>query len=207
MQLIATPLNPVPYGGAVLRVPGEGPALRAAIWPSEGEANGTAIVMPGRAEYIERYFETVSDLRRRRFAVVVFDWRGQGGSERMLSDPHKGHVSRFQHYEDDAMRVFNTLVSGQLPEPYICLAHSMGGNVALRLAARSDCPFSRIVASAPLLAVHPKRLRVPEPLAYGFAQSMRAIGLGHRYVPGGREASFEVVEFPDNFLTHDRMRF
>ncbi|MEM1307635.1 MAG: alpha/beta hydrolase [Pseudomonadota bacterium] len=207
MKLIATPLNPVPYGGTVLRVPGDGPALRAAVWPADGEASGTVIIMTGRSEYIERYFETVADLRRRRYGVVVFDWRGQGGSERLLSDTRKGHVASFRHYEADVMRVFQHVVAGALPEPYIALAHSMGGNVALRIGARADCPFSRIVASAPLVAIHPKRIGVPEPVAYGFAQSMRAIGLGNRFVPGGKDASFEHVEFPENELTHDQKRF
>ena len=33
---------------------------------------------------IEKYFEVVGELRRRGFAVAVLDWRGQGGSSRLL---------------------------------------------------------------------------------------------------------------------------
>ena len=49
----------------------------------------------GRAEFIEKYFETVRELRARGFAVATIDWRGQGGSERALADPRKGHVGDF----------------------------------------------------------------------------------------------------------------
>ncbi|MEL6227883.1 MAG: alpha/beta hydrolase [Pseudomonadota bacterium] len=207
MQLIATPRNPVPYGARIVHVPGDGPTLRCAVWPAEGAAAGTVCVFAGRAEYIERYFETIADLRRRRFAVVAMDWRGQGGSDRLLPDRRKGHIARFQAYEEDARRVLSSIVIGQLPEPYIGLAHSMGGHVMLRLAAKPDCPFSRLVLSAPMVAIHPDRLGMPEPAAYSFAQTMRGMGLGGRYVPGGGPASFEIMDFENNPLTRDRMRF
>ncbi len=57
----------------------DGMRLRAAIWLPVGEARGTCLLMQGRAEFIEKYFETVADLLARGFAVVAFDWRGQGG--------------------------------------------------------------------------------------------------------------------------------
>ncbi len=39
---------------------------------------------------IEKYFEVVSELRERGFAVAVLDWRGQGGSARALPIRAKG---------------------------------------------------------------------------------------------------------------------
>ncbi|WP_204328396.1 alpha/beta hydrolase, partial [Stenotrophomonas maltophilia] len=74
--------------------------LRAAYWWPTGRvgAKGTVCLLQGRAEFIEKYYETIGDLRRRGFAVVAFDWRGQGESARDVADPHKGHVGRFGHY-------------------------------------------------------------------------------------------------------------
>ncbi|MEO0800207.1 MAG: alpha/beta hydrolase [Pseudomonadota bacterium] len=207
MDLKATPLNPIPYGVTLADVPGDGPAIRCAIWPGEDAAIGTVVLFVGRSEYIERYFETIADLRRRGYAVVIFDWRGQGGSERLLPDPRKGHIATFRAYDDDGLRVLNGLVYDKLPRPYIGFGHSMGGHILLRLARRPDCQLSRVVLSAPMMEIHPTRLGVPERIGYSFAQTMRGMGLGARYVPGGSAVSFESLEFEDNPLTHDRTRF
>ena len=42
------------------------------------------VLLQGRAEFIEKYGETVGDLRARGFAVYALDWRGQGHSGRVL---------------------------------------------------------------------------------------------------------------------------
>src|SRR5205085_2153687 len=100
MTLISTPANPVPEGAVtgVLKTP-DGVALRFARWsPPEGR-KGTLLVLPGRTEFIEKYFEVVAELRARGFAVAMVDWRGQGLSERALKDPHRGHVASFAEYD------------------------------------------------------------------------------------------------------------
>ena len=87
-----------------LGAPG-GLRLRFASWqPVLRERRGTVCVFPGRAEYIEKYFEVVGELRRRGFAVAVLDWRGQGGSSRLTRNPLKGHVNDFAEYEEDKKR-------------------------------------------------------------------------------------------------------
>ena len=63
-----------------------------------GPPQGTVCILQGRAEFIEKYFETVGDLLLRGFAVATFDWRGQGLSARRLGNPRKGHVRRFDDY-------------------------------------------------------------------------------------------------------------
>lgn len=76
--LNSTPDNPVPPGGILHAVrTQDGLALRAAHWrPTTRLVKGTVCLLQGRAEFIEKYYETVADLRRRGFAVVAFDWRG-----------------------------------------------------------------------------------------------------------------------------------
>ena len=88
MTLISTPANPVPEGAVtgVLKTP-DGVALRFARWAPPQSRKGTLLVLPGRAEFIEKYFEVVSEARARGFAVAMIDWRGQGLSERALPDP------------------------------------------------------------------------------------------------------------------------
>ena len=103
MALIATPKNPIPLGVSTGYIePRKGLRLRFASWQSVlRERRGTVCILPGRAEFIEKYFEVVGELRRRGFAVAVLDWRGQGGSSRLTRNPLKGHINDFAEYEDD----------------------------------------------------------------------------------------------------------
>ena len=79
----------------------DGVSIRFARWHPPPGRKGTVCLFQGRAEFIEKYFETVRDLRARGFAVATLDWRGQGLSERALSDPFKGHVGDFSEYDTD----------------------------------------------------------------------------------------------------------
>jgi lysophospholipase len=182
--------------------------LRFARWePTRGPRRGTACVFTGRAEPIEKYFETIADLRRRGFAVAIHDWRGQGGSARLLADPNKGHVDCFGDYEADVSRFMRDIVLPDCPAPYIALGHSMGGNVLVRLAVVQGLWFDRLVLSAPMLEISPDRLPVPPRVA----RILAAIGgmgpTAHLYVPGGSPVPAELKGFEGNPFTSDRERF
>src|SRR5690606_41612178 len=85
--------NPAPAGltSGILSTP-DGLALRYARVPATGRPlKGTVIVLPGRNECIEKYFETFSELAARGFGSAMLDWRGQGGSARTLKDVQRGH--------------------------------------------------------------------------------------------------------------------
>ncbi len=103
MDLVSTPKNPIPLGASTGFIEvRKGLRLRFASWQSVlRERRGTVCIFPGRAEFIEKYFEVVGELRRRGFAVAVLDWRGQGGSSRLTRNPLKGHVNDFAEYEED----------------------------------------------------------------------------------------------------------
>src|SRR5260221_10899037 len=64
-------------------------------------------VFTGRAEQIEKYFETVRDLRDRGFAVAMIDWRGQGHSSRRLQyfSRSEEHTSELQSHSDLVCRL------------------------------------------------------------------------------------------------------
>src|SRR5919106_345859 len=100
MDLLTIPQYPAPEGALVGTVrPSESVTLRYARWPGLSGRKGTVCVFPGRAEFIEKYFEVVAELRLRGFAAAVLDWRGQGLSQRSLRDPRKGHVKYFADYD------------------------------------------------------------------------------------------------------------
>ncbi|MBS0244189.1 MAG: alpha/beta hydrolase, partial [Proteobacteria bacterium] len=155
--------NPVPSGATVgFFKAQDGTLLRFARWDAtRGPRRGTACVFTGRGEPIEKYFETIADLRRRGFAVAIHDWRGQGGSGRPLPDRNKGHVESFQAYESDVYRFMKDVVLPDCPAPYIGLGHSLGGNIMLRLATTQGLWFDRLVLSAPLIDISKQRRPVP----------------------------------------------
>ncbi|WP_237478533.1 alpha/beta fold hydrolase [Lichenibacterium dinghuense] len=198
--------HPIPPGAVVSRVASEGADIRAARWPAPdgGAAPGTVLICTGRSEFIEKYLFVVAELRARGFAVVIFDWRGQGLSQRPLGDAHKGHVDRFSDYEGDLLAVVDQVVEPFCPKPLFGLAHSMGGAIALNAAADHPGLFRRLVLSAPMVEI----ARLP------FAGTARAVarlcrhgGLARSFVPGGRGRSLLFRAFESNLLTSDEARY
>src|SRR5438105_11808283 len=136
MKLVSIADNPAPEGAVTGSVTTrDGISLRYARWDGQARAKGTVCLLQGRTEFIEKYFEVVRDLRGRGFAVVTFDWRGQGLSERALADREKGHVESFGQYDLDLETVIGQIVLPNCSPPFIGLAHSMGVAVLLRSAA------------------------------------------------------------------------
>lgn len=155
VRLVETSGNPVPRNATcgTLRTR-DGVTLRFARWPSaRPPVRGTVIVLQGRGEFIEKYFETVNDLRRRNFAVLAFDWRGQGGSDRLLDNPRKGHVPDFGDYVTDFESVMQEVALADCPPPFYVLGHSTGGAVALLASYRMRTQIERIVLTAPLIGL------------------------------------------------------
>ncbi len=196
--------NPIPDGAQTARIEApDGVGLRAAYWPAERTSHGTVCVFQGRAEFIEKYFETVNDLRERGFYVATLDWRGQGGSDRIASNRNAGHVRRYADYDADLATFMREFVLPDCPPPYFALAHSMGGLILLRNAVIRGTWFERIMCAAPLVGFVEDG--TPWKLAIALGRIMRGIGLGRLKVPSGkydREAGF-----PGNLLTSDAARY
>jgi lysophospholipase len=194
---------PPAHGRAFFLTAEDGARLRAAFWPARGEPVGTVAILPGRAEFIEKYYECVGELLGRGFAVAALDWRGQGGSIREISDPRKGHVDDFALYGLDLAAFEAQVLAPSAPRPWFGLAHSMGACVALLASRRDASPFERVVASAPLIEIFAVgAARSPRRLA----AALDALGLGARYVPGGSPVSAMAKPFVGNPLTSDPVR-
>ena len=87
--LYSTPDNPVPERHIVGYFSArDGIRLRYAIFKcADPVAKGTIVLLHGRNEFIEKYFETIRHFTDLGFWVATFDWRGQGGSDRLLKNP------------------------------------------------------------------------------------------------------------------------
>ena len=186
----------------------DGLPLRTAVWPAApGGARGSVVLLQGRAEFIEKYGETVGDLLARGFAVYALDWRGQGHSGRVLKDTRKGHVVSYDDYLSDLALFLERVVLPEAPRPIVVLAHSMGGHIVLRHRAEHGPPgapyFAEgIVLSAPMVDI----MTTPAERALGAVLTVAAVsvGLRNRYVPVWSPFP---PPFDGNPLTRDRDRY
>jgi lysophospholipase len=205
MNLFSIPANPVPEDvvAGTLKTR-DGVSLRFARWAPPPGRKGTVCLFQGRAEFIEKYFETVRDLRERGFAVATLDWRGQGGSERALGNPRKGHVRSFAQYQIDLETFIHEVVLPDCPPPVFALAHSMGATVLLRAARAGHQWFDRMVLLAPMIALPGMRRSTT---TRSMVKTLRLMGLGSVYVPGGEAAVLQQRPFIGNLLTSDPVRY
>lgn len=153
--LAEVPSNPVPAGAEVnlLETP-DGVKLRYATFPKgDGPPRGTICLVHGRTEFIEKYFETIADFQKRGFAVATFDWRGQGGSQRLIANPRLGFVRSFDDYWIDLKTFHGQVLLPDCPPPYHLVGHSMGGLVALHAGMRDRMMFERIFVTSPMIGL------------------------------------------------------
>ena len=205
MKLISIPANPVPDNAVtgMLKTP-DGVALRFARFAPPAGRRGTVCIFPGRTEWIEKYFETVRDLRARGFAVAILDWRGQGLSDRALSDRHKGYVRSFADFDTDLETFMREIVLPDCPPPIFALGHSMGATVLIRAAYRGQRWFDRMVLSAPMIGI---AFVTSMAIAGGIVRTMRFAGFGSMYVPGRYPGVLDLRPYAGNILTTDPVRY
>jgi len=209
MHLVSITRNPTPSGAVFGMFKGyDGEPLRFARWEATvGERRGTMCVFTGYSEYIEKYFETVSDLRRRGFAVAIMDWRGHGESYRPINDPRKGHIDDFAEYEQDIAYYMRDIVLPDCPPPYNALAHSMGGHIILRNIAQPGSWFDRVVLCAPMVEMHPSTLRFPVQVVRAYCAIAMTLGLQHNCVLDDTPDGGALRDFDANQATSDWERY
>lgn len=156
----------------------------------------SVLLLPGRAEYLEKYNRLVDQLTAEGVTVVGLDWRGQGGSARELQNTQKGYIHDFADYMTDFAAIWPTLKQ-HMSGPVLGLGHSMGGHLLLRLLGDTPDFVDRVVLSAPMtdLAI----LGIKRRLVHALAQTLPP----HMYVPGGRSWRPYETDYPRSVLTSD----
>lgn len=200
------PGNPVPERAVASYLTArDGVQFRYARFAATGRPlKGTVIILPGRNEAIEKYFETIRDFSERGLGSAILDWRGQGGSDRLLKDPQRGYIDSFHDYARDLEQFFEEVVLPDCRGPFYVLGHSTGSLIALLSSLAMTNRVRRMVLIAPLLALTgiPLSTRSIHRLATGFY----AAGLGTMYFGGGPRPR-EAKPFATNVLTTDRTRY
>lgn len=199
-DFVLLPQNPPPKSAEIVWFEGVGGRrLRVCVAPALtfDAPRGTCIVCPGRTEFIEKYFEVGRELQEMGFAVVILDWPGQGLSERLLEDEKKGHIDRFETFMGALERGLEA-AGDKLPRPYVSLAHSMGGAIALAVIAQKLVKVEAAAFCAPMWGFKARFFG----MRY-LVWAMKVTGRSGNYVqqPGPTET------FETNVVTNDRKRW
>ncbi len=168
-------------------------------------ARGTVLVIQGRGEFIEKYFEAAHELLKAGYHVVTFDWRGQGLSTRLLENRQKGHIDSYDTYLSDLGIMIDKVIKPLDTRPLYALAHSMGGHILARYLERDHDTIDAAILSAPMIDIAKNGL-----YRYAFLSLswiMVRLGLGHRYAFGMRDYNDDDRDFAKNRRTHDSLRF
>ncbi len=209
-----------------------GPAvrLRTATFES-ANPRGLCLVLNGQTEFIEKYFEVIDELRARGYSVVTFDWRGQGGSDRLLPDPRKAHIEDFAAYDQDLDTVICEVVRPTMSRlararsaggggarsadevrraegdtlNLIALAHSMGGNILLRRLHDAPGEFTASICSAPMLGIKPRG--VPWWIVEKIAARLNRNGPSREFVWGMAKRDQLKLPFALQIVTSDPKRY
>lgn len=200
-DFIRIPSNPVPAGGEIEVVEtADGAKLRTAFFPA-GNQRGSVVLLNGRCEFIEKYFEVIEDLRKRGFSVATMDWRGQGLSSRALPVSEKGHINDFGAFKSDLRYFIDKIVKPRFNGPRVLMTHSMGGLPALMLLNEGCDAFQCAVLCAPMtrLALSPAM----EIGARTLAGAACNLGWSRVSALGVKEHS---LQFEGNILTSDKRR-
>ena len=210
-QLLEAPLLEIhnfscPGGTAYFFPVNEEDNLRIAFWNLES-TKGTIILQSGRTEFIEKYYEVISEFIQRGYAVAMMDWRGQGLSSRISKNKRIGHIDRFETYDNDLIKVMNKYFISKCPKPHIGFGHSMGGCLLTSYFISSENLFDKCILCAPMLSVRANALsrRIVNTLGL-----LEIVGLGSfpmRRPSWDKENGWLEEPFEENALTTDKMRF
>lgn len=185
--------------GRVERVTGRHQRTASLDPPS---ARATAILVTGYLEFLEKYFEVMTDLAEMGFAVRALEWVGQGASARLVDDPELGYA---QDFGEDVADLTDFLRAVEGPGPRLLFGHSMGGMLGLRACHEAPELIDRAVLSAPMLGL---RTGWPAFALAAVARAMVKAGQGQRYLPGRgpwvADAAHLAGGDPD--LSHDPLR-
>lgn len=122
---------------------------------ADKKPKSAVVILAGRSEFREKYFETMHDLLARGHAVFIMDWYGQGRSERLSGNPQKDWNIPYETHLSDLNEFIHRHVRPRLPAhtPLYMLAHSMGGNIGLRYLEDFPTQFNVAALSAPMLGL------------------------------------------------------
>ncbi|QGN55328.1 alpha/beta fold hydrolase [Novosphingobium sp. Gsoil 351] len=182
----------------------DGHPVRRLDWSSAaGPPRGSLLFLPGRGDYYEKHLEALHHWVGRGWRVTALDWRGQGGSGRLGIDEATGHVEDFALWLGDLAAFWGAWRTDSV-RPRIVVAHSMGGQLALRAVAEDLIDPDALVLAAPMLGLAG---RVPGAAMHQVARIMAAWGDARRPAWKWKEEPGDKLAWRQRMLTHDDARY
>jgi lysophospholipase len=163
------------------------------------------VLLQGQTEFIEKYAEVIGELNTRGYTVATFDWRGQGGSQRLLADPLKSYVRDFAQFDDDLQSFLEQVVRPLSDKPPIALAHSMGAHILLRTLHDKPDAIRAAVLTAPMLAISTRGY--PGWLTRFVTALYSGLGFGGDFAWGMAARDPYLITFDTQLVTSDAARF
>ncbi len=140
---------------------------------------GALLFIGGRADFVEKYLESLCHWAGQGWDVTAFDWRGQGLSGRMLPQANTGHIASFEGWLDD-LSAIAAAWRGEAPEgPHVVIAHSMGGHLLLRGLIEARLTADAAIFLAPMFGLNGGLV----PARMGEAIATLACATGHATRP------------------------
>lgn len=205
VKLHPTSGNPLPRGAECVELlTRDGVRLRALRALPPGPSRGTVVIVGGRGDFMERYFETMRELLARGLAVAAIDLRGQGGSQRTEPEPYRDRTTSFEPFEEDLRTLIEGLVLPTCPAPYYALGHSTGAHVLLRALTKHNW-FARAVLVSPLVEIMYGPW--PRPIVNLLVNTMWFTRRHGWFLPGVHKKPMGRADFAGNLLTSDRRRW
>ena len=161
------------------------------------------LIIGGRTEYIEKYVELYYDLRMIDCSIYGYDHRGQGLSQRLLKNSHKGHVANFSDYVAD-LKIFIDSVIAEQHQRIIVLGFSMGGAITALHILNHPNIIDAAILCCPMFAIN--TFPLSQAIVGWFAEKAVSLGFGENYVPGGKGYTFN-SKFAGNLHTSSANRF
>ncbi len=203
---LASLTSPIQSAVETITTP-DGAKLRAAHWKAASPSTQpvTVVLLQGRSSYIEKFEETVKDLRKQGYDVWTFDWRGSGGSSRLISNSQKVYIDSYDTYLQDLDYMIQKVVKPQSSKPLVLFSISMGGHLALRYAQEKPDQIAGVFAVVPMINV----ITDPYPvwMARWMVSSATWMGLGQSYVVGYGDYQVNQPINPEKVGTTDLNRY
>ncbi len=182
----------------------DGKRIRLLYWKNiclEESNKGTILLQQGHNEFIEKYYETIKELLDRNFNVVSFDWRGQGLSDKMITDKRKQFIEDFCIHDSDLQFIINEIIDKNFSKPLIGIGHSMGGCILLSSLKNNEENFHKVILSAPMLGFKNEKFLMP------FIDIINFFSSKENFMLGSKPNMGKETPFSKNDLTTDEERY
>jgi lysophospholipase len=174
---------------------------------NQSNAQECIVIVNGRNESYVKYKELSYDLSQQGYHVFLFDHRGQGLSERLLSSSHKGYVNKFQDYVSDLSSFITNIVKPNCANKPYLLGHSMGSAISARYLQDNPNVIQAAALSSPMFGF--SAAGIPKFIAKSLIKGLHAINqltdntpwyfLGHQ--------GYQKSHFTNNVLSQSELRF